>query len=93
MTEMLNSGMSPDDITNRILAGLGVAPGSQTLPLRYGPCEPEALKARMVRAVAALGEQEVRSIIEEVGKIEVACEMCNEKYQFSEEEVMAVVKA
>ncbi len=42
---------------------------------RYGPCEPQALKDRMLRAVAALGEQEVRSIIADVGKIEVTCEM------------------
>lgn len=59
---------------------------------RYGPCEPASLQERMVRAVAALGEEEVRSIIEEVGFIEVGCELCNEKYQFPEEQVMAMVE-
>ena len=39
--------------------------------LRYGPCDPEELQNRMMRAVAALGEAEVRSILEEQGKIEV----------------------
>jgi molecular chaperone Hsp33 len=45
----------------------------------------------MMRAVAALGADEVRSIMEEQGKIEVTCEMCNETYQFSEEAVMEYV--
>ena len=43
------------------------------LPVRrYGPCEPDALRDRMLRAVASLGEAEVRSIIEEQGKVEVS---------------------
>ena len=38
---------------------------------RYGPCEAEALKERMKRAVALLGEKEVQSLMEKEGKIEV----------------------
>jgi hypothetical protein len=32
---------------------------------RYGPCEPEALQERMKRAVALLGEAEVKKLVEE----------------------------
>jgi molecular chaperone Hsp33 len=45
----------------------------------------------MMRAVAALGPGEVRAIMAEQGKIEVTCEMCNETYQFSEDEVLGYV--
>ena len=38
---------------------------------RYGPCEPEALKERMKRAVALLGPAEVQDILAKQGKIEV----------------------
>jgi molecular chaperone Hsp33 len=38
----------------------------------------------MRSAVAALGEAEVRSIIEEQGQIEVTCEFCKDTYQFGE---------
>lgn len=41
------------------------------LVFRYGPCEPEGLVLRMKRAVALLGEDEVLSIIQQEGKIEV----------------------
>ena len=38
--------------------------------LRYGPCEAAALQERMKRAVALLGEDEVRTILETEGRIE-----------------------
>lgn len=41
------------------------------LACRYGPCEAESLKERMKRAVALLGQEEVQSIMEQEGKIEV----------------------
>mmetsp|Transcript_14448 Transcript_14448/g.31295 ORF Transcript_14448/g.31295 Transcript_14448/m.31295 type:complete len:333 (+) Transcript_14448:52-1050(+) len=91
VTQMLNSGMTPLDITNRILDGLGSSPHSQTMVPRYGPCEPEALKKRMMRAVASLGEAEVRDIMRTEGKIEVSCEFCNEQYQFKEEDILQLI--
>lgn len=38
--------------------------------VRYGPCEAAALQERMKRAVALLGEEEVRTILEKEGRIE-----------------------
>ena len=38
---------------------------------RYGPCEATALQERMKRAVALLGEAEVKAILEKEGRIEV----------------------
>jgi redox-regulated HSP33 family molecular chaperone len=35
---------------------------------------------------------QVRSIMAQEGKIEVCCEFCNEKYQFQEEEVLALIR-
>lgn len=56
---------------------------------RYGPCEPSDLQDRMKQAVALLGADEVRSIMEEQGKIEVTCDFCRQTYQFAEDEVLA----
>uniref|UniRef100_A0A7S0S3N7 Uncharacterized protein n=1 Tax=Chlamydomonas leiostraca TaxID=1034604 RepID=A0A7S0S3N7_9CHLO len=91
VTTMLSQGMSTHDITERILEGLGVSPGAQSLTPAYGPCESEALKQRMIRAVASLGANEVRSIVEEQGKIEVTCDFCNETMVLPEQQVMAAV--
>ncbi|WIA20049.1 hypothetical protein OEZ85_005914 [Tetradesmus obliquus] len=92
MTQLLNQGLSPQEITDKILAGLGSGGSSgDTIIPRYGPCEAEALKGRMLRAVASLGAAEVKSILEEQGQVEVTCELCNEQFQFSEAEVMQYV--
>lgn len=63
-------------LTHRILEGLGTAPGSSTITPRFGPCEGQGLKERMMRAVAMLGEAEVSDIQAQEGKIEVTCEFC-----------------
>lgn len=47
------------------------APVKRLVACRYGPCEPEALKERMKRAVALLGANEVQEILRKEGKIEV----------------------
>jgi molecular chaperone Hsp33 len=49
------------------------------------------MKQRMLRAVASLGDAEVKSIIEEQGQVEVTCEMCADSYSFDEAEVMQYV--
>lgn len=41
------------------------------LECRYGPCEVANLQERMKRAVALLGEEEVKNIMRDEGKIEV----------------------
>jgi Hsp33 protein len=40
----------------------------------FGPCGQESLEGRMKRAVAALGAEEVASIVAQEGKVEVTCE-------------------
>lgn len=39
ITAMLNEGMSPEAVTERILQGLGVMPGAERVVPKYGPCE------------------------------------------------------
>ena len=43
----------------------------------------------MKQAVALLGEEEVRSIVAQEGRIEVSCDFCRQTYSFEEEEVLA----
>eukprot|EP00891_Asterochloris_glomerata_P009132 jgi/Astpho2/9132/e_gw1.00134.7.1_t len=90
VTELLHHGKGPRDLAEQLLHGLGLADGGFSLQPRYGPCEAADLQHRMKRAVALLGPQEVKTILETEGKIEVTCEFCKETYQFSEEDVMKV---
>jgi molecular chaperone Hsp33 len=47
----------------------------------------------MINAVASLGEAEVRSIVEEQGKIEVTCDFCAQTYILEEKEVLDTIHA
>jgi molecular chaperone Hsp33 len=93
VSSMLREGLSARDITEKILNGLGVSDTGFTLTPMYGPCEASALRDRMASAVATLGEEEVKSILEEQGKIEVTCEFCRDTYNFEEKEIMDMVRA
>ena len=39
----------------------------------------------------SLGEKEIKSMIEEDGKAEVICHFCNEKYNFSKEDLKSLL--
>lgn len=93
MSRMLKDGLSPKEITDILLEGLGTGGEGFSLTPRYGPCEPEDLKGRMASAVAALGEDEVRDIIKEQGMIEVTCEFCKQSYKFEEDAIMEIINA
>jgi molecular chaperone Hsp33 len=42
---------------------------------------------RLEKALIALGEENIREIIEEQGQAELVCHFCNNKYQFNKEEL------
>ena len=89
MSKMLKDGLSPKEITDILLEGLGSGGEGFSLTPKYGPCDEKELQVRMKKAVAALGADEVKDIVREQGMIEVTCEFCKQTYQFGEAEVMA----
>ena len=46
------------------------------------------LRVRMMRALASMGKEEIQSIIEEQGKVEVTCEFCKDAVTFTEAELL-----
>ena len=49
-------------------------------------------KERFGNAIIGLGEEEIQEMIEEDGKAEAHCHFCNEKYQYSKEELEGLSK-
>lgn len=92
VTSVLEQGANAKEITDKLLHGLGCGDEGFSLKPEYGPCDSDSLKNRMRSAVATLGEDAVRSILNEQGSVEVTCEFCKETFQFEEEEVMEAVK-
>jgi len=81
-------------LTSALLENIGAAPGPGfSLSPRYGPCEKEGLRQRMVRAATLLGEVEVKAALEaNNGVMEMRCEFCQEAVEFAAEEVLEAAR-
>jgi molecular chaperone Hsp33 len=90
-SKMLADGMTPAEIAARVLEGLGEAEGFPVhIEPRFGPCDPASLRDKMMTAIASLGEEDAKLLLEERGgNVEVRCEMCAEAVEFDEEEVLS----
>ena len=83
ITDMLNSGFTPEMILNEILGDFGVEMLDK-LPMDYR-CS--CSKERVGQALISLGKKELSKIIEEDKKAEVTCHFCNKVYNFTEDEL------
>lgn len=88
ITKLLSEGKSPEEILEFILGEKGLKI-SDSMECRY-LCN--CSKDRMERAIISLGRQEIESIIEEQHGAEIQCHFCNNKYQFSEEELRSYIE-
>lgn len=88
VTEMLESGMTPEDMLQTVLEGLDVE-FTDTIPVSFA-CN--CSKERVEKAVISIGKKELQTMIEENEPIEVNCHFCNEKYQFTVEELKEMLK-
>ena len=88
VTAMLDSGMSSEDIAMKVLEGL------DPNVLDSFNCEYrcDCSKERVEKALVSLGREELTKMAEEEEKIEVCCHFCENKYNFSREEIKQLIK-
>ena len=88
-TDMIAEGVTAQQMAERVLGELGSLPEVATTSTpSYGQCDIDELRGRMMRALASMGKDEIQSIIEEQGKVEVTCEFCKDAVVFTEEELL-----
>lgn len=83
VTSMLDSGMSPEDILNTLLAGFDVEI-TETGETRFA-CN--CGKERIEKALISVGKEALQEMIEDGEPIEVKCHFCNKGYEFTVEEL------
>lgn len=88
ISKMIESGMTPEDILAELL-GKDNVQILETMPVSF---QCQCSRERIENALISLGSKEIRNIIEEEGKAEANCHFCNEKYQFSKEELEQLEK-
>ncbi|XCP86878.1 Hsp33 family molecular chaperone HslO [Roseburia hominis] len=88
VTQMLDEGDTPEQILEKVLAGLDVEI-TDTLPARFAcNCSHE----RIEKAIISIGKKEIQEMIKEGKEVEVMCHFCNTAYKFSVEELKAILK-
>lgn len=88
VTALLDEGMSPEDLLQRLLGNLGVEM-NDTLPVEfYCNCD----KARVEKALISIGKKEIKQMIADGKPVELNCHFCNTNYVFTIEELKEILK-
>lgn len=89
VTEMLDKGMSLEEILKYVMLGFETEVLEETEVGYRCDCS----KERMERAVISLGKEQIQSIIDESGEAELCCHFCDRKYTFGKEELERFLEA
>ena len=88
VTSMLDSGMTPEDMINSILAGFDPEILEKDELHFYCNCS----KDRMAKALISLGARELTSLIADNEPIELKCHFCENCYSFEVEELKEMLE-
>ncbi len=83
VTDMLEQGMTPEDILNEVMGELGVQVTDKIGTEFYCNCS----KERISKALASLNRKDLNYLINDGEQIEVKCDFCNTTYTFSTAEL------
>ena len=83
VTTLVREGCGPQDILRRALGGLDLEVVNHTVPAWHCGCS----RDRVVRALLALGPQQLSQLINEQPETRVRCEFCTSEYTFSQQEL------
>ncbi|MEW6328077.1 MAG: Hsp33 family molecular chaperone HslO [Thermodesulfobacteriota bacterium] len=87
ISSMILGGMTLEDILKKAV-GLPIDFTDRKEVLHSCPCSRE----RIIRAIVALGEKEIKDLIEKGKEIEIQCEFCKNLFIFSLEELHSILE-
>lgn len=88
VTELLDEGLTPEELLEKILEGMDVEI-TDRMPVRfYCGCSKERVK----KAVISIGKKDLKEMIAENKPVEVHCDFCNTAYIFEIDELKEIVK-
>ncbi len=88
VTEMLEQGMTPEGILKELLGDLELEI-TDTIPTQF-VCD--CSKERFEKGLSCLSKPELRSLLGEGKPVETVCHFCSRRYEFSLDEIRAMVR-
>ena len=89
VTTMLDHGMTPEDMLGQVLGGLGVV-FMETTEVSY-KCY--CSRERVASALISLGKKELMEIAQEGKTFPVSCQFCDTVYEFTPDDVNALISS
>lgn len=83
MTELMSEGRTIDDIAINVTGDNDI----ETVYENEAKVKCDCSLKRIESTIIALGKEESVNILKENGKLEIACNFCNNKYEFNEEDI------
>jgi molecular chaperone Hsp33 len=88
ISKQIEKGLTPEDLLIEVL-GEERTKFLEKMPVSF-TCV--CSKDRFGNAIIGLGREEIQNMIDEDGKAEAHCHFCNQKYQYSKEELEELLK-
>ena len=89
VTEMLENGMTPENILEHILGDMELEILDTVQTQFHCNCS----KERVSKAVMSIGAKDLKEMVDDNKPIEVNCHFCNSHYTFSPEELEQMLEA
>jgi len=89
ITDLLDMGQTPEGILEMILQGMDMKILDKVPTEFYCNCT----KERVEKALISIGKEELEKIAKEDKKANLHCHFCGKEYDFSEEEILAILEA
>lgn len=87
ISELMNEGLSPEDIMDKLMNGIKM----MVLSTQSVQFKCDCSKEKFSKSLATLSGDELQSMIDENHGAEAVCKFCGNKYQFSEAELAEII--
>ncbi|MGN0169931.1 MAG: Hsp33 family molecular chaperone HslO [Lachnospiraceae bacterium] len=88
VTEMLEDGMTPQDILTELLGEFGL----EILDTLETGFVCDCTREKVSRAILSIDKKDMQSIIDDNEPIEIRCQFCNKKYRFEVDELKEMLQ-
>lgn len=88
VSELISSGMTPEDILDEYFTNLHV----EILEKVEVNLKCDCSRDRIIAGLESIGKKDLKEILNEDGKIEVVCDFCKTHYKFNEEDILQMIE-